>query len=289
MAGAVKQIQKDEDFQLELKNAGTKLVVVDFFATWCGPCRNIAPIVEQLAVKYPNAVFLKVDVDVCQETAARNGISAMPTFIFFKSQAKIDSQKGADPAGLEEKIKKWYGGDSENGEGEDTTVQGHIDLSSFFMKGGCECLNESDDHPFSDLLSGSGHLESDCDEQLIIAGEFSQPVKLHSFKLYGPPDKGPKNVKIFINQPKTMDFDSAESMEPVQSFELTPDDIKEGGIVNLRYVKYQNVQNLTIFIKDNQAGTEVTQVDAFTVYGTPVGKTDMAAFKRVAGKKGESH
>lgn len=52
----------------------------------CGPCRNIAPLFEQLPAKYPKAVFLKVDVDKCSETASSQGVSAMPTFIFYRAR-----------------------------------------------------------------------------------------------------------------------------------------------------------------------------------------------------------
>merc|ERR1711976_84755 len=288
MAGTVKMIENDAQFQPELANAENKLVVVDFFAVWCGPCQRIAPVFESFAAKYPNAVFLKVDVDKCQETAATYGVSAMPTFVFFRGGTKLDTLRGADPNALEEKIKKWYGsGDDEEDE---PVVKGHLDLSSMINKSGCECLNESDDHPLEHCLTNNkGFLESDCDEQLIICIAFNQNVKLHSLKLNGPPEKGPKTVKLFLNQPRTLDFDSAEGMEPVQQLDLSPEDIENGAIVPLRYLKFQNVQNITLFVRDNQGGEETTQLDYLGFIGTPVGTTNMAEFKRVAGKKGESH
>lgn len=52
----------------------------------CGPCQRIAPIFQQLSTKYVKAVFLKIDVDKCQETAAAQGVSAMPTFIFYRNR-----------------------------------------------------------------------------------------------------------------------------------------------------------------------------------------------------------
>ncbi|CAF1617515.1 unnamed protein product, partial [Didymodactylos carnosus] len=64
----------------ELTNAGEKLVLVDFFATWCGPCKMIAPAIDNLSTQHPHSVFLKVDVDKCQTEAQENNITAMPTF-----------------------------------------------------------------------------------------------------------------------------------------------------------------------------------------------------------------
>lgn len=92
-----------------------------------------------------------------------------------------------------------------------------MDLSTFIMKAQCECLNESDDHSFTNCLtSDSSYLESDCDEQLIISITFTQAVKVHSLKIKAPGDKGPKNIKLFINQPRTIDFDLADSNTSVQ-------------------------------------------------------------------------
>ena len=61
-----------------------------------------------------------------------------------------------------------------------------------------------------------GYLESDCDEQLILSLAFNQAVKVHSLKIKAPSDKGPKNIRIFMNQPNTLDFDSADSMIATQ-------------------------------------------------------------------------
>jgi hypothetical protein len=95
-----------------------------------------------------------------------------------------------------------------------------MDLTSFLEKNRCECLNENDDHPWTHCLSpGGGFLESDCDEQLILALCFNQAVKIHSLKMKAPADKGPKCIKIFQNQPNTLDFDKAESMTCVQELE----------------------------------------------------------------------
>lgn len=290
MAGNFKEINDDSEFQSELANAGTKLVVVDFFATWCGPCRRIAPFFKQLASKYPKALFIKVDVDQCSQIAESAGVTAMPTFVFYRSKTKIDSQRGADQNALEEKVKKWYSEGADGDDSEECLVKGHMDLSPFINKSGCECLNESDEHPLAHCLTPKGgYLESDCDEQLIMRIEFNQAIKLHSLRLQAPAEKGPKTVKVFQNLPNTLDFDSADRNEPTQTVELTEDDLKETSVIPLRFVKFQNVSSITLFIKDNQSGEEITQLDYLGFIGTPVSTTNMAEFKRVAGKKGESH
>jgi len=284
--GSIRVINDESHFQSELAAAAARLVVADFTASWCGPCQRIAPVFQQLSTKYMKAVFLKIDVDKCQETAAAQGVSAMPTFVFYRNKTKIDRIQGADPTALENKIQQYYGSD----DGEDSeAVSGHMDLFPFILKASCECLNENDDHPFLHCLQADGgYLESDCDEQLILSIAFNQGVKIHSLRVKGPADKGPKNIKIFINQPHTLDFDLAESYTSVQDVELTPEDL-DGNSVNLRYVKFQNVQNIQFFIKNNQAGGEVTQIDHFAIIGSPISTTNMGDFKRVAGKKGESH
>ncbi len=74
------------------------LAVVDFWATWCGPCRMIAPILEQLAEEYSGrAKIAKLDVDANQETATRFNVRSIPTLLFFKGGKLVDSVIGAVP------------------------------------------------------------------------------------------------------------------------------------------------------------------------------------------------
>lgn len=211
----------------------------------------------------------------------------MPTFIFYRLKTKIDRLQGADTNALEAKIRQHIGsGDNEDGE---EYGQGMMDLGTFIMKNDCECLNEADDHPMvHSFTTAGGFLQSDCDEQLILSVTFNQAVKIHSLKFKAPEKLGPKNLRIFINQPRTIDFDMANSFNCVQELTLEPKDL-QGNLVNLRFVKFQNVQNIQIFIKDNQSGGEVTQIDYIGFIGGPIITTKMDDFKRIAGKKGESH
>jgi len=78
-------------------------------------------------------------------------------------------------------------------------------------------------------------------------------------------------------------------MTPVQEIELTADDLTGNNAVELRYVKFQSVHNLQIFVSSNQNGSDTTQIDSLVFYGAPVSTTNMDEFKRVSGNKGESH
>ncbi|KAF8598392.1 thioredoxin-like protein [Ceratobasidium sp. AG-I] len=79
-----------------LEGAKSQLVVIDFHATWCGPCHQIAPRYESLAKTHPQVQFLKCDVDAVQEIAKKYSISAMPTFIYLKNGKQVDMVRGAD-------------------------------------------------------------------------------------------------------------------------------------------------------------------------------------------------
>lgn len=96
----------DSNFQKTVLDSD-KLSMVDFWAVWCGPCRAVAPIVEQLAHEYKDKVVIgKVDVDNNPEVATQYGIRSIPTILFIKGGKVVDKQVGAVPKNvLEAKIK----------------------------------------------------------------------------------------------------------------------------------------------------------------------------------------
>lgn len=294
---SVKALSGDSSLSTELEAAGGRTVVVDFTATWCPPCRAIAPFFQTLAKQYTGAVFLKVDVDVCSQIALEYNVSSMPTFLFFKNKTKIDSISGADKEALEAKVKLHCSGDSDAAPG---PVPGYSDLAPYLQAAECECLNESSDHVLSSALGskedggGGGadqgrYLLSDCDEQLIVSLRYNQPVRLHSLGVFSRTKNAPRTVALFINQPHTLDFEQAASGQPTQLLTLTPEQVQAGEPVQLRFVKFQKVFNVQMFFSDNQNGDETTRIDRLQLFGTPVANVNMDDFKRVAGKKGEAH
>ncbi|XP_077981068.1 thioredoxin-like [Glandiceps talaboti] len=103
---SVREIETKEEFDAALKQAGDKLVVVDFSAEWCGPCRQIAPKYKAMAAEFKDVVFLKVDVDVNSDTSEACGVNCMPTFQFFKNSEKVEEFSGANEDKLRSTLKE---------------------------------------------------------------------------------------------------------------------------------------------------------------------------------------
>ena len=74
-----------------------EIVLIDFWAAWCGPCRSFAPTYEQVSEDYPNIVFAKVDIEAEQELAGQFQIRSIPTLVAFRDQIGIFAQPGALP------------------------------------------------------------------------------------------------------------------------------------------------------------------------------------------------
>lgn len=88
----MKKITTNE-FENEVLNAKEK-VIVDFYATWCGPCKMLSPVLEEFAEKHPDIKIVKVDVDEETPLAIQFGVASIPTLILFKDGEKIKHTLG---------------------------------------------------------------------------------------------------------------------------------------------------------------------------------------------------
>ncbi len=100
----------DDDFEKQAK--ACPLLLVDFWAEWCGPCRMIAPILEELAKEYEGRLSIgKLNVDENRQTAARFGIRSIPTILLFKNGSRVEQIVGAHPkANIKAKIDQLLNG-----------------------------------------------------------------------------------------------------------------------------------------------------------------------------------
>merc|ERR1712151_843441 len=96
----VKYIKTLDEFNDLIEKSKSKLVLIDFTATWCGPCQRIAPEFENYSTANPNVICVKVDVDESPDITQKCEISCMPTFQLYKDGKKVDSVSGADMEGV---------------------------------------------------------------------------------------------------------------------------------------------------------------------------------------------
>ncbi|KAF6128034.1 thioredoxin domain containing 8 [Phyllostomus discolor] len=85
----VQIIKNEDEFKTFLKSAGCKLVVVEFSARWCGPCKRIYPLIHAMSLQYQNVMFANVDIDDSRELAKTCHIRVIPTFQMFKQAKKV--------------------------------------------------------------------------------------------------------------------------------------------------------------------------------------------------------
>ncbi|KAI0425188.1 thioredoxin [Xylaria sp. FL1042] len=210
------EIESTDHFSTVLKES--RLVVADFYANWCAPCKQIAPFYEQLSqsISKPKAItFVKINTEAQRPLAAEFAVTSLPTFILFRDGSIVEKVKGADPQGLRSLIEKLTSDVESGGQGSSSSAsgglawrgadlpRGYTDISDVIDVRGLELLN-ADTKEFSvrtlfskskpsslDKSSTTGDekdwVESDTDEQLLLYTPFNSAVKLHTLQLTSLP------------------------------------------------------------------------------------------------------
>lgn len=148
-------------------------------------------------------------------------------------------------------------------------------LSPFYDYAQIQCLNEAEGHKAKDFLKSQGiseiTLKSDSDEQLLLIIPFNCSVKIQSLILEGPDGFAPSKLKLWCNQP-SMHFEDTSSLPCAQELTLTKAQTEKGKstVIPLKYVKFQNVQSLSIFIESNHGGKDVTELSKFDLLGQQI-------------------
>ncbi|KAK7437715.1 hypothetical protein VKT23_018431 [Stygiomarasmius scandens] len=160
--------------------------------------------------------------------------------------------------------------------------QGDVSLLQYLDLQQLNCLNESTEHTLKHIVSekklnASGeYLESDADEQLLLNIAFNQAVRVKSIIIKSKElAQAPKSIKLAVNRPSLGFEDIEDAGEPAiaQVLELSEEDVKEGKPIALRFVRFQSVNSLHVFVGSNHGGEEVTRIDAIDVIGVPVETT----------------
>ena len=90
------RVLNNENFKSEIENS-VKVVIVDFFATWCGPCKMLTPVFEELSNSMTDVDFVKVDIDQSLRIAQEYNITSVPTMMIFKNGKPVDTIMGFVP------------------------------------------------------------------------------------------------------------------------------------------------------------------------------------------------
>ena len=157
----------------------------------------------------------------------------------------------------------------------------YTNLCDQIDKTGSYALNADEATPYTCLFNTdpSSCVRSDADEQLLFQFTFQSPMKIFSLNFIGlDDDSAPCTVKLFVNRPG-MTFDDVDGVEPTQTLKLTPEDLREDGLTKLRFVRFQKVTQLTVFIEDN-AGAEITQLVHLGIFGESIHRTNMDELKK---------
>ncbi|KAI4160485.1 MAG: hypothetical protein L6R39_000191, partial [Caloplaca ligustica] len=317
----------------------SKIVVVDFYADWCGPCRAIAPIYEQLSAQLsrPHKItFAKVDTERQKDVAQTYGVTTLPTFMVFKDTQAISTVHGADSRKLSEVVKKLVAEADSNGSGGfgeassfspgwlgASLPKGYEDVTDQVDVRGVDLLNSDSNfgnartlfngNKPSALACAEGNanpdggktqrdwIESDTDEQLMLFIPFQSTLRIHTLQMTSLPPKEtnpeadevpmrPKTLHLYINRAHILGFEEAEDLPATQVITLQPQDWDNDtgtAKVELRFVKFQKVTSLVLFVANGDGDGEKVRVDRLKIIGEKGEKRELGKLEKIGDEPGE--
>ncbi|KAI1790710.1 PITH domain-containing protein [Ganoderma leucocontextum] len=139
------------------------------------------------------------------------------------------------------------------------------------------CLNENPQHAFKPIVAekrrntGDSYILSDADEQLLLNIPFNQTVKIRAIAIQSSNiAQAPRKIRLVTNRPSINFEDVEDDHSVIQEIDLSEDDVREGKRIDLRFVRFQSVSSLHIFVVSNQGGGDETRIDAIDVFGMAV-------------------
>ncbi|KAF9257832.1 DUF1000-domain-containing protein [Marasmius fiardii PR-910] len=172
--------------------------------------------------------------------------------------------------------------------------KGDVSLLEFLDLQQLNCLNESSEHSLKSIVESksinkgsSKWLQSDADEQLLLNITFNQTVRVKTLIIKSNElAESPKQIKLLVNRPSLGFEDVQDAVEQpsgsaAQIIELSEDDVLKGNPIQLRFVRFQAVNSLHIFVNNNHGDEETTVISAIDLIGTPVETTkDLSGLKQ---------
>ncbi|KAG9257017.1 PITH domain-containing protein [Emericellopsis atlantica] len=322
MAQGPTEITSSQQFKDLLRSS--TLVVADFYADWCAPCKQIAPVYESLAksLSRPGALaFAKVNTENNSDISAQYHVTALPTFLVFRGGKVEDTVQGADPTKLKNIVQKLLsevesmgeasgsGGSGSGGQWLGADVpRGYREITDEVEVRNCEILNADEDAGtvktlfetqkptgFEKASTSRDYVQSGADDQLLLYIPFQSTVKLHTLQITSLPAEGddaparPGVVRLFINRPQNMDFSEADDSEPTQAIELGPNDWNANGTANipLRFVKFQKTNTVIVYVQRGDGEAETVRVDRLRLIGEAGAKREMGKLQKIGDEPGE--
>jgi len=160
------------------------------------------------------------------------------------------------------------------------------DIFEFVEKSQTNCLNQKDEHPWEAMLKDGDDdqfCESNVDEQLLLNIGFREKVKIKGFVIKGAAgheEQSPSDLKIFVNA-GAMGFSDVESQKPAQILEISAEDVESGKQIDTNFVRFQNVQNISIFVERNHGDADTSVINRIQLIGSSIVGTNMSDLKKV--------